>query len=462
MKRWLSIITAAGLLLFPFAALGADYGSQPSQTQQVPPVAQPLVREGDFAIKLAAMLDLGNPTEEAVAEDVLATAGVMPENGWLSDYPVTPQIIGQLQESIAKAASEGKLPMTAEEATRGLYTLAAQMNLPTPAAPESVPSGAQQAPAAQTSPSVVNNYYYNQGPPVVTYYPPPADYAYMYDWVPYPSWWVGFWFSGFFIARHFTTVVVVTTPVVVSGAVVVTSRPVIVTNRIIDPVTRRVAVVDPVTPTGPGRARPLTTLRSTDGRTFRSVADLRRENGAVNAPRTMMPETSPNSAIRTREGFGSPDDRRSAERIFSRGVEKMRRAPEAVTTRPSGGRFVAPAAPQSSVSGPRRSEGRRFDSSGPSVRTDNGPMSGVGERFIAPRLPARSFSAPVMREDRGFSGSFNSQGERRFVSPRRLPPSMDVPMSRGESDFRGSFSGSGRQGRGNKGSDGDFCLRRRC
>jgi hypothetical protein len=441
MKRWLSIITAAGLLLYPFAALGIDYGSQPSQTQQDPPVAQSLVREGDFAIKLAAELDLGNPTDEATAEDILATAGVVPANGWLSDYPVTPQIIGQLQESIAKAASEGKLPMNAEEAMRGLSYLATQMNLPTPAAPGSAPPEAQQAPPGNTSPSVINNYYYNQGPPVVTYYPPPADYGYMYDWVPYPSWWFGFWFSGFFIARNFTTVVVVTGPVVVSGAVVVTSRPVIVTNRIIDPVTRRVAVVDPVTRTSPGRTRPLTTLRSTDGRTFSSLADLRRENGAVNRPRTMMPGTSPSGAIRTREGFGSPDARRSAERIFSRSVENTRRAPEAGVTRGSG---------------------RRFDSSGAPVRTYSGPMNGDGERFMAPRLPARSFSPPVMREDRGFSSPFNYPGERRFVPQRAPSRSFDVPMNRGEGDFMRSFSGSGRQGGGGKGYGGDLCFRRRC
>jgi hypothetical protein len=128
------------LLLFPFTAWGEDYGSQTSQTQQAPPVAQPLVREGDFAIRLAAQLDLGNPADEASAEDILASAGVVPANGWLSDYPVTPQILGQLQESIARAASEGKLPMNAEEATRGLYYLADQMNLPTPAAPGSAVS----------------------------------------------------------------------------------------------------------------------------------------------------------------------------------------------------------------------------------------------------------------------------------------------------------------------------------
>ena len=139
MKQWLSIATAACLLLFPFAAVAADYGSQPSQSQQVPPVAQQLVREGDFAIKLAAELDLGNPGDEANAEDLLTQAGIMPENGWLSDYPMTPEIIGQLQSSIAKAASEGNLPMNTDEATKGLYAVASRMNLPTPADSTSAP-----------------------------------------------------------------------------------------------------------------------------------------------------------------------------------------------------------------------------------------------------------------------------------------------------------------------------------
>jgi hypothetical protein len=45
MKRILSIIMAGGLLLIPFAGLG--------QAQQAaPPVAQTLVREGEFALKL--------------------------------------------------------------------------------------------------------------------------------------------------------------------------------------------------------------------------------------------------------------------------------------------------------------------------------------------------------------------------------------------------------------------------
>ena len=99
MSKLLSIIMAASLLVFPFATFAVDYGSQSSQTQQVPPVAQTLVREGDFAIKLATELGLGSPTEEAAAEEMLAKAGVLPVNGWISDYPVTPEIIGQLNDS---------------------------------------------------------------------------------------------------------------------------------------------------------------------------------------------------------------------------------------------------------------------------------------------------------------------------------------------------------------------------
>jgi len=53
------------------------------------------------------------------------------------------------------------------------------------------------------APAVVNNYYYEEGPPVVTYYAPPADFYYLYSWVPYPFWYSGFWFGGFFILNDF-------------------------------------------------------------------------------------------------------------------------------------------------------------------------------------------------------------------------------------------------------------------
>jgi hypothetical protein len=37
----------------------------------------------------------------------------------------------------------------------------------------------------------------------VTYYAPPPDYYYLYVWVPYPFWWGGFWFGGYFMLHDF-------------------------------------------------------------------------------------------------------------------------------------------------------------------------------------------------------------------------------------------------------------------
>jgi hypothetical protein len=453
MKKRLAIMLAAGLFLYPFAAYAADYGSQSSEMQQIPPVAQTLVREGDFAIKLAAKLDLGSPTDEASAEDMLAKAGVVPLNGWLSDYPMTPVIVGQLQESIATAAAEGKLPMNTEEATGRLYALAEELNLPTPSASEAAPTEDRQAPAEKSSPTVINNYYYNQGPPIVTYYPPPADYVYLYSWVPYPTWWFGFWFPGFFISHSFTTTVVVGGAVVVNRPFIGT-RIAIVSNRIIDPVTRTSVVVSPVVRTGRGGVRPVTTLRTESGRTFGTLTELRREAGNTGRePRTVMPETR-NSTFRN-EGFRSPEARRSAESIFSRSVEDNRGREgmsRSIERRP-----VAPSAGVRSSSGSGRGEERRFDTSGSSGRSFNRPSRGEERPMIAPPQSRRSFESSGARGRSGeFVRPFSSQG-----APTR---SFSNSMSGGDSNSTKSFfGGKSKQGKSGsrRGLSGGLC-RGRC
>ncbi len=410
MKRWLSVTLAASLLLYPFATYAADYGSQASQTQQAPPVAQALVREGDFAVKLAAELDLGNPTNEAIAEDMLAKKGVVPLNGWISDYPMTPEILGQLQTAIAKAADEGKLPMTSEQATKGLYYLAAKMNLPTPAGSGIPAKEGSQAPAAQPGQTVINNYYYDQGPPVITYYPPPADFVFLYDWVPYPVWWFGFWFPGFFICNKFTTVVVVN------------ARTAIVSNRIIERGT--VAVVDPVVRTSTGTVRPVTTLRTGSGETFRTVADLRQVAGA-----SRLQAGRPGSVAKSApaaQGYRSPEVRKSASAIYSRSIERMQawRGPEGGTAGER--RFVAPSAPGRSYNAPSMGGERRYVAPNQPGRSYNGPVSGGERPYISPNQPGRSYSGSPWG------------GERRFVEP--VPRSFNGPMR--------SFPGSGGRGGG--------------
>ncbi len=312
MRQWLSIVLAAGLLLYPFAIFADDYGSQSSSMQQEPPVAGSVVREGDFAIKLAATLDLGTTTDESAAEDLLAKRGIAPLNGWLSDYPVTPQILGQLNDSVSKAAAAGKLSMTSDQATRGLAYLAQQMNLAAPAGASNEPPPRGEAP----SPTVINNYYYDQGPPVITYYPPPYDYVYLYDWVPYPVWWFGFWFPGFFICHNFTTTVVVNGPVFVNSTVIV-HKTVIVSNHVIDPVTRTTVRVDPDFKAGAGRARPVTALRAPNGRTFASLAEMRTavKTGGLDAVRSGGPASGHHAGE-----FRTNAARRSAEASYSRSV----------------------------------------------------------------------------------------------------------------------------------------------
>jgi len=398
-------LTAACLLLDPFAALAADYRSQSSQTQQVPPVAQPLVREGDFAIKLAVELDLGNPTEEAVAEDMLTNAGVFPSNGWLSDYPVTPEIIGQIQSSIDKAASEGKLSISSDEATRGLYSLTQQMNLPTPAGPWNGTPEGNQPPAVQSNPTVINNYYNEQGPPIVTYYPPPYYDAYLYDWVPYPVFWVGFWFPGFYICHSFTTAVVTR-----GGDFHHRGRRGIVTNRVIDPITRRVANVDPVSRTNAGIVTPMTVLRTDNGNMYRNIADMSRGSAStVAAGLSRRPETSGASRI---EGFRTPEARRSAEVIYLRSLNAMNMSRGPGSSAVQGDRhFISPSSAARSFNAPSRGVDRPLGGTGVSRKSNEwrsassglrqermlyaSSRNGAGQRAVMPSGSSRSFNGSV-------------------------------------------------------------------
>jgi hypothetical protein len=179
---------------------------------QLPPIAQALIPEGDFAIKLAEALKVGKAQNEAEAESMLGTVGIAPKNGWIADYPVTPDIIGELKNAISGAVDSGKLAVTKDEAMKAFQDLVAERGLPVRAEGENQDAGGQQPYAGEAppqnypeyyEPSVIDNYYNDQGPPVVTYYPPPPDYGYLYSWVPYPFWYAGFRFPGFFCLHDF-------------------------------------------------------------------------------------------------------------------------------------------------------------------------------------------------------------------------------------------------------------------
>jgi hypothetical protein len=144
---------------------------------------------------------------------MLTSAGIAPKNGWIADYPVTPDIIGELQNAIDDVAESGGLSMSRDEATKTLENLTVEVGLPVMASGEGVDQFADSKPpggyGSYLNPETINDYYENEGPPIVTYYPPPADYSYMYSWVPYPFWWSGFWFAGYYCLHDFDRIIVV-------------------------------------------------------------------------------------------------------------------------------------------------------------------------------------------------------------------------------------------------------------
>ncbi len=266
MKKILVFLLTAGFLLMQAAV----YAQSDQTTTKAPPVSQPLVREGDLAVKLVEVLDIGEANSEAQAETMLATAGVAPKNGWIADYPVTPDVIGELQKAISVAADAKRLPMAKGEALKAFRTATVEVGLPIVAETGGNYQGTQPQYAES---SAIDDYYSSEGPPVVAYYPPPPDYAYLYAWVPCPFFFDAFFFPGFFILHDFHTVIIINNKVVV------------VTNHFIDPKTKTVAVVDPV--------------KRATGKGFL------------------------NTSNKSRTGFASTEARKSASSIFERSRQRM-------------------------------------------------------------------------------------------------------------------------------------------
>ncbi len=354
MKKILWIMVAGGLLLIPFAGLG-------QAKQAAPPVAQALVREGEFALKLADSLKMGSPGSEAEAESALASAGIAPRNGWVADYPITPDIAGELETAITEAADSGRLALSRDEALMAFQGLIAEMG-PSVVADTRGEVVQNESPAdygQYSNTDVINNYYYNEGPPVVTYYPPPWDYSYMYAWVPYPFWCSGFWFSGFFILNDFHR------PIYGHGG------PYFVSNHYRDHGSQRLHTVDPVT--------------RHNGRAFRGEGDL--SHG---------------------RGFRSAEARNGAASIYGRNYERSGHgnAPNGANSTRPGGRFQAGYSANRGNS-PSLSNSRTSGSERPSAtrgnRSEAAPRSS-GER---PSSQQRSFEAPSRAPSVGSNRSFS-------------------------------------------------------
>jgi len=352
MKKILLSTMILSLLLLPLGAF-----AQLDQDSAIPPVSQSLVPEGDFALKLVAALKLGAPSGEAQAEDVLSSAGIAPKNGWIADYPVTPIIVGELQNAVAAAADAQKLPMGKDEALKAFQDVTTEFGLSVAL------GGPGESAENQTQPdaTVINNYYSEEGPPVVTYYPPPWDYSYLYDWVSYPFQCSGFFFPGFFVLNDFHRVVFVGHH----------HHQHLITNHFFDPRTHAVRAVDP-------------TMRSM-GRT-------------MNAPLTRN------------QGFRSTESRTAATSIFNRSFSRAAttRGPEGTISGGVTGRTI-----NSGSNIGRQNEANLRQGQG---RTLNTPNITQGRSFTPPPVVSRSFGSSgnsgrsFSSGSRSFSASHGSFG----------------------------------------------------
>ncbi len=322
----------------------APPAAQEVQKKGPPPVAPELVREGDFAVKLQSALGLGTSTDEAEAETRLGAVGIIPRNGWIADYPVTPDIFGELQKSVGDAADAGKIKFGRDEALQRLGEVSAGFELTVkPYTGETTYGAPPEEAETYPNPAVINNYYYDEGPPVVTYYAPPPDYYYLYAWVPYPFWWWGFWFPGFFVLNDF------------HRTIFVGNRWCFLSNHFNDVRVNRVFRIDPAARFS-GRTYAGIGVRNTRG--FISTGVPRSDRRIFNGPRT----------------FGGPGGRTFAP--SSRGGRSY-------GTPYRGGRSYAPPAGGRSYGAPRGGRsyappagGRSFGSPGGGGRMGGAPSGG--------------------------------------------------------------------------------------
>jgi len=150
-----------------------------SQSEQTGPrtTERSLIRQGFFAVKLAETLKLGPVKSEAEAENMLALVGILPKNGWIADYPVTPDILEELQNAIAVAADSGKIAMNKSEAIKVFEDLVIEI--------ESQYSRVEPSPSGEPYPETY-------------YYPYPFYFRFLYPYPyydPYPYYYGGYYRS---------------------------------------------------------------------------------------------------------------------------------------------------------------------------------------------------------------------------------------------------------------------------
>ncbi len=419
-KFFLLSVAISALVFFPPALYGQGGGGTAGVQASLDSaaVAPPLVPEGQLAVELAYSLKLGKAQSEAEAESLLSAVGIEPKNGWIADYPVTPDILGEVNQSVAAAADARKLNLDRDSALAAAEETAAKLGLTMSEGGGSIPPGAAGPSYAEVppptggsvdpyaaypaplppNPQVVNNYYYNNGPPVVTYYAPPEAYSYLYAWVPYPFWYSSCHFSGFFILHDF------------HRTVTFHHRPFIISNHAVHPRTRTVFRVDPVTRArfGRGAAAP----RVVPPGHFQNPSAQAGARSIVSGSRQGSQPVSPSSSAGTRYGWG----RNSTP--GNRGGEQQRRPIQPVNPRFSGGSNIN-RTPSSTprASGPTVVTVKPIN---PSVTERQNAAAATGSSAGGARSSGQAFQPPQNRPQTS-PGTANWAGRTSVPNPGNQP-----------------------------------------
>jgi hypothetical protein len=356
------VLVLTGLLLAPMGVFAETVQGVAGKA----PISQPLVREGALAVKLVDSLKIGATQDEAQAENMLVTVGVAPRNGWIADYPVTPDIVGELRNAIGDAADGRQLSIGKEEALKAFDDVMVSYGLSVnPSTPGQVGGN---APSYSPDTTVINNYYYDEGPPIVTYYAPPPDYAYLYSWVPYPFWWWDFWFPGFFVLADFDI------GIHGHGHHHDGHHGEFISNHFRDPGTGRMSRIDPA--------------HRVSGGTFAGSRGTGWSSPSARSSAQAIFNRSRNVAMAG--GTGKVYDRSFQNRTFTSASGTR----GTISGAPSGRTFNSPSVTRGTT-GPSWGGNRTFNTTSVNRRTFTPPSgSGGGRTFSAPRMSTRSFSSP--------------------------------------------------------------------
>ncbi|MBF6649037.1 hypothetical protein [Methylobacter sp. BlB1] len=94
-----------------------------------PSAEQARVAESTFAVQLAEALKLGPISSGTNAEELLSNLGIKPSNGWVSERPITPVALNDIEKGISAASDQKKIALKKDQALKLFGDIKAKLGL---------------------------------------------------------------------------------------------------------------------------------------------------------------------------------------------------------------------------------------------------------------------------------------------------------------------------------------------